>query len=239
MKKIKKILFGILIFSLIGLIVLCYLLLSYNNEKDIIKYVNNSSLFDNYLEYQILHYNKEFDFEKFRKWVSKRDEKLSEIMKMDKFHYILSNNSCEFYWTNSTKDKVQISGTQTFFDYLTKNETLELYPYTKLPKFYKEGFYYEVLNDSLIEGKKMNIKPLIDEYKSVLNCDNVFPKTGEKRKISLFFNSETSNLGIIFSDFSTQSEDMIKDKILELTNNSKKSFFLIFDFYDIKDSTCD
>lgn len=221
----------------IGILLLGYSFYSFYVERQTIEYVNNSSLFEYYSEYQILYGQKNFDSKMFAEWIKKRDINLGQIMEMKKFHYLNDDGYKGFYWASKPNLETSSFSEYSFLDFFKQKKSIEFHP-SEIKAKYESGYYYEVDNDSLGEGKKMNLENLLREYKHHLKCKKVFSNALNTKTISMFFNIENLEIRIIYSDFNKESEEIIKEMATNHGSNINSSFFLLFDFPDLEDFKC-
>lgn len=222
---------------IISALIFGYFYYSFYVERKTIEYVNTSSIFEYNSEYQIIYGQSNFDSKLFAEWVKKRDLKLGQIIEKRKFHYFNRDGYNGFYWTTAPNQEIANFSDYNFFDYLKQNKSIEFRP-SEIRTNYKKGFYYKVVNDSLGEGEKMNLDGLLQEYKFHLNCEKVFSSALNTRTISLFFDIENSDIRIISSNFSKESETIIKEIVARQATKINSSFFLLFDFPDLEEFEC-
>jgi hypothetical protein len=225
------------IILIIGVLIFGYFYYAYYVERKTIEYVNTSSIFEYNSEYQIIYGQGNFDSKMFAEWVKKRDLKLGQIIEMSKFYYLNNEEYNGFYWTTEPNQEISNFSEYSFFDFLKQNKSVEFRP-NEIRNNYKKGFYYKVVGDSLSVGEKMNLDGLLKKYKSHLKCEKVFSSALNTKTISLFFNIENSDVRIISSNFSKESETFIKEMVTDQATKINSSFFLLFDFPDLEDFEC-
>lgn len=241
LKEHYKLLLFNLFFILFLIFVCMKFLKSMSNILNIL-YVQNSPLNVFYNDFYIANNLNPSD-EIFIETLRNKDQKLYHFFK-DRMLILEKNEKGKknFVWKSSSEFKKNIKLSdfleQSFLKILFFNENILIEFNNDRILGYQENTIYKYDNHSFIKKSTFDRYRIQLKYAEKMNCKphKIFVEDSFKQSIYILIQS--GNIHLVKSDFSSDSQKIIKDLFQDIYKREKDTFLINLHFYNIEDAIC-